>query len=74
MSSVKASNVLVNRLGCLLSLVSFFDIFLFTFVISGFALCLDNLKLTERNGTEGNRAEWNKDFIPLFGYFTMEWN
>jgi len=22
----------------------------------------------KRNGTEGNKAEWNKDSIPLFGY------
>jgi hypothetical protein len=42
-------------------------------------LCLDNLKLTERNGmerngTERNGMERNKDSIPLFGYFTTEWN
>jgi len=35
-------------------------------------LCLDNLKPAERNVMEGNEAEWNKDFIQLFGYFTTE--
>jgi len=39
-----------------------------------FRLCLDNLKLTERNGTKWNGMERNKDLIPLFGYFITEWN
>jgi len=37
-------------------------------------LCLDNLKLTERNGTKQNGMEWNNDTIPLFEYFMMEWS
>ncbi|CAK8572799.1 unnamed protein product [Lathyrus sativus] len=32
-------------------------------------LCLDNLKITERSGTERNINS-----IPLFGYFTTEQN
>jgi len=37
-------------------------------------LCLDNLKLTERSETKWNGTERNKNFIPLFGYFMMEWS
>jgi len=28
----------------------------------------------ERSGMEWSRAEWERDFIPLFGYFMTERN
>jgi hypothetical protein len=28
----------------------------------------------EYDGMGWNGAEWNKCFVPLFGYFTTEWN
>jgi len=28
----------------------------------------------EHNGMERSGMEWNREFIPLFGYSMMEWN
>jgi len=37
-------------------------------------LCLDNLKRAEWSGVEWRGMNWNRYFIPLFGYFMMERN